>query len=136
MQLHIEFKSDKDAESCLISQRYEVICCAIEVILRKHSKDFRFIFHLQFYLKIGKRRPEIHFSSESLHPQAIDFFAMRQHFWTKNKQKNVTHSEVTMMSRHGKFPQKQKWSSKNEFSIFEAGSLIFHNLNDAYFPKL
>ena len=37
-----------------------------------------------------------------------------------------------MMSRHGKLPQKQKWTVKNEFSIFEAETFF---VDDLEYPK-
>ena len=61
---------------------------------------------------------------------------MRQYFWKKSKQKKVNHSEVTMMSRHGKLPQKQKWTVKNEFSIFEAETYFIDHLEVTKFPVI
>ena len=39
IELHIEFKSDEDAERCTNWRRFEVICCAIALHIRKKLKE-------------------------------------------------------------------------------------------------
>ena len=46
MQLHIEFKSDEGAESCLTPSRSEVIGCAIALHIRKKLKEQILMEHL------------------------------------------------------------------------------------------
>ena len=72
IELHIEFKSDEDAEKfAILANTCEVICCAIALRIRKKLKEQILMEYVHSSWQIVIRRKEINFLSGSLNPKAL-----------------------------------------------------------------